>query len=85
MILKGLGRVRLRELNIVDSMTCDSRREMARKSVILLGLKSFRIILLEGALNAGRFSGGQRELRAFRQAVFPFWSTYELAGNKKSG
>jgi hypothetical protein len=51
MILKGLRCLLFVTLNILDPVTYGPWPNMAAKSVILLDLKSFRIILLRGALS----------------------------------
>ena len=56
----GLVCFTVSNLNVLFSITYDFGVEVASKSVILMDLKSFRIILLRGASNQGdsRFRQG---------------------------
>jgi hypothetical protein len=64
MILKGLRCFTCSILSIIDSTTYDFGYEVACKSVILMDLKSFRIILLRVIL-------GSTDLRLRQGQSFP--------------
>ena len=65
MILKDLRWFTCSNLNILDPMTYDSYEVFGAKSVILMDLKSFRIILLQVMLRRGENSAGKGDFSHF--------------------